>query len=378
MVERTYKGTDTFSVLLQNWKLLSGSCLLVALVAGVVNFLFLPRWFESTAVVMPPREESGFSSLGMMLSRIPDLPGGIGRIASGMAGFSQSQYDFVVILNSRTVTDSLIEKFDLERVYKSDYRFEAREELKSHTEIDFPPEGHVIITVEAKEDSVLARDMTYEYFVQLNNILLDRTVFSTSNKRRFLEARLAETEEKLAVLEDSLKSFQEQKKVAVPAEQPSGIIELITLPVKGSLEILAMLQAERESRSIQLRVKQSLYRARHPDITILKKEIAELGRTIQRIESEIPGIALDFARLYRGVRIQEELFLLLSAQLEEARINEADDTPSAVLLDEPVIAEYKSRPKRLLNILITTAAAFILLSVFVVLGQRRRTDTMNI
>ena len=50
---------------------------------------------------------------------------------------------------------------------------------------------------------------------------------------------------------------------------------------------------------------------------------------------------------------------------------------AAILLDEPVVPEYKSRPKRLLNILITTAAAFILFSVFLVLNQRRRTYSMN-
>lgn len=378
MAERTYKPTDVFSILLRRWKLLSTACFLVALVAGIVNFFFLPRWFESTTVIMPPQEKSGFGGLGMLLSRIPDLPGGISRIASGMAGFSQSQYDFVVILSSRTVADSLIEKFDLEKVYETEYRFKAREGLQSHTKIDFPPEGQVIVTVEAKEDSVLARDLAYEYFVQLNNILYSNVVFSASNKRKFLEERLAETKQKLVVLEDSLQSFQEEKRVATTAEQPSGIIELITLPVKGSLEMLVMLQAERESRSIELRVKQSLYRSQHPDITLLKKQITELDRTIRRIESEIPGIALDFARLYRAVRIQEELFLLLSAQLEETRINEADDTPSAVLLDEPVIPEYKSRPKRLLNILITTTAAFILCSVFVVLGERRRSYSTTI
>ena|GEM_PF-2650001 len=378
MAERTYQPTDVFSILLRRWKLVSTACLLVALVAGIMNFFFLPRWFEATTVIMPPQEKSEFGGLGMLLSRIPELPGGIGRIASGMAGFSQSQYDFVVILSSRTVADSLIEKFDLEKVYKTKYRFEARKELESHTKIDFPPEGQVIVTVEAKEDSVLARELAYEYFVQLNNILYNTAVFSASNKRKFLEDRLAETKGKLVVLEDSLRKYQEEKKVAATGEQPSGMIELITMPVKGELEILSRLQAEREIRAIELRVKRSLYRSQHPDINLLQKEIAELDRTIRRFESQIPAIALDFSRLYRAVKMQEELFLLLSAQLEETRINEADDTPSAILLDEPVIPEYKSRPKRLLNILITTAAAFILCSVFVVLGERRRSSQRNI
>ncbi len=82
----------------------------------------------------------------MLLSSIPDLPGGISRIASGMAGFSQSQYDFVVILSSRTVADSLIEKFDLEKVYETEYRFKAREEL------NFPPFSRLILIEMSSED----------------------------------------------------------------------------------------------------------------------------------------------------------------------------------------------------------------------------------
>ena len=370
MAESGFQAISTISIILRRWRLLAVVCLVTGLAAAVVNFVFLPRWFRSTTVLMPPQDRSSFSGLGMLLSNIPNLPGSISRIASGMTGFNQSQYLFVVVLNSQTVADSLIEKFDLRRVYDKKYHFETVKELRAHTSIDFPPEGQVVITVEAKEDSVLACDLAREYVIQLNNILADRGIHSASNKAAFLEARLAETRKNLVVLEDSLRRFQENNRVVTSGEQPEGLLELITLPIKSSLEMLALIQADRESKSIELRVKQGLYRKEHPDINLLKKEISELDRTITRIERAMPGVALDFSRIYRSLKLQEELFLLLSAQYEETRINEADDTPSAIVLDEARLPEYKYRPRRLLNIGITVGAALILAMIFVVLGER--------
>ncbi|OGG02017.1 MAG: hypothetical protein A3F83_16710 [Candidatus Glassbacteria bacterium RIFCSPLOWO2_12_FULL_58_11] len=370
MAESGFQAIDSLSIILRRWRLLAAVCLVTGLAAAVVNFVFLPRWFKSTTVLLPPQDRSSFGGLGMLLSNIQNLPGSISRIATGMTGFSQSQYLFVVVLNSETVADSLIEKFDLQRVYKKKYHFETVKELRTHTSIDFPPEGQVVVSVEAKEDSVLAFNLTREYVIQLNNILADRGIHSASNKAAFLEARMDETRKNLVVLEDSLRHFQESNRVVTSGEQPEGLLELITMPIKSSLEMLALIQADRESKSIELRVKQGLYRREHPDITLLKKEISELDRTIMRIEKSMPGIALDFSRIYRSLKLQEELFLLLSAQYEETRINEADDTPSAIVLDEARIPEYKYRPRRLLNIGITVGAALILAMIFVVLGER--------
>jgi uncharacterized protein involved in exopolysaccharide biosynthesis len=92
----------------------------------------------------------------------------------------------------------------------------------------------------------------------------------------------------------------------------------------------------------------------------------------------MPQISLDFARLYRSLKVQEELLLLLSSQYEETRINEADDTPSAVLLDAPLVPEYKSRPRRLLNTAITLGAVFLLLCAIIILYERYREQDLTV
>ncbi|MBN2288601.1 MAG: hypothetical protein JXQ83_04660 [Candidatus Glassbacteria bacterium] len=376
-MEKTVDPVALFQVIKRGWRLIAVVCGATAAVAAVVSFLVLPKWYQARTVLMPPQEKSAFSGLGMLLSRVSDLPGGISRVASGMAAINPSQYLFVVILNSRTVADSLIDKYDLEKVYKTKYRFQARKELHNHTVIDFPPEGHVVVAVEAREDPELASSLANEYVAQLNNILMERGVFTATRKRKFLENRLEETHTALLDLEDSLLVFQEKYKIIQPEEQTRGMVELITGPIKSTIEMLGMLQAEREGKLIQLRTLESVYTSRHPSVALLKTEVEELDRTIAKIRggltaenalelndqiipvSEVPGIALAYTRLFRSVKIQEEMFMLLSAQYEEARINELDDTPGAIVLDPAVVPEYKYRPKRLLNVMISTGIALI-------------------
>ncbi|HUU26375.1 MAG TPA: GNVR domain-containing protein [archaeon] len=377
MAEKSFHLLDAVLLILRRWRLPATICAVTAVVASLVNFLVLPKWYEATTIIMPPQEKSAISGLGMLLSRMTDLPGGLSRIASGIAAINPSQFLFVVILNSRTVADSLIDKYNLEKVYKSKYRFEARKSLREHTTIDFPPEGHLVVSVEAKEDPELAKNMANEYVIQLNNVILDRGIYTASGSRKFLEEQLTQVKEHLRTLEDSLLGLQDRYKVIEPTSGGGlggRLAELSAIPVEGTLEILGMLQAERESKNVLLGIKESVYTSRHPEVYLLKKEIAELDRALGKIQKGLPEIAMDYMRLYRAIRLQEELFMLLHAQYEEARIKEMDNTPTAIVLDPAVTPEYKSRPKRLLNICLSLGAALVLSILYLVVRERLKEE----
>ena len=79
--------------------------------------------------------------------------------------------------------------------------------------------------------------------------------------------------------------------------------------------------------------------------------------------SALPGLTQELAVRIRNVAIQGKLFELLTEQYEQAKIQEAKDTPTISVLDYPRVPEYKIRPKRLKMIL---TAFFI--SLFVSLG----------
>ena len=55
----------------------------------------------------------------------------------------------------------------------------------------------------------------------------------------------------------------------------------------------------------------------------------------------VPELALQYARLFRQVKVQETLFTLLTSQYEQAKIAEARDTPTVQVLDSGVPADKR-------------------------------------
>jgi hypothetical protein len=82
---------------------------------------------------------------------------------------------------------------------------------------------------------------------------------------------------------------------------------------------------------------------------------------------QLPRLAVPYADLYRTVRVQEELFELLTQQDEMARIQEAKDVPAISVIDPPGVPEKKSSPHRLLLTLLLTFLSFACASTIILL-----------
>jgi capsule polysaccharide export protein KpsE/RkpR len=145
------------------------------------------------------------------------------------------------------------------------------------------------------------------------------------------------------------------------------------------VDAAARLQAELIVGQSELDSLQQIYgdgnvrvRAARARIGVLKSELAKMsgsaapeGSTQNNEASselypslrQLPRLAVPYADLYRRVRIQETVFELLSQQYEMSRIEEAKDTPVVAVIDQPLVAEKKSFPPRLLVILLLTMLA---------------------
>ena len=82
--------------------------------------------------------------------------------------------------------------------------------------------------------------------------------------------------------------------------------------------------------------------------------------------SDIPGLSLRFAELQAEVRLQENVYGLLTEMYEETRIKEQKDTPTIAVLETAYPPEIKYRPQRML-IVVTTFVASLLLAIFIAL-----------
>jgi uncharacterized protein involved in exopolysaccharide biosynthesis len=73
---------------------------------------------------------------------------------------------------------------------------------------------------------------------------------------------------------------------------------------------------------------------------------------------------VQWANLYRTVRIHETVFDLLSEEYETARIEEAKAIPTVGVIDFPGLPERKAGPHRTLIVLISTLFSLVVVAVF--------------
>ena len=78
----------------------------------------------------------------------------------------------------------------------------------------------------------------------------------------------------------------------------------------------------------------------------------------------MPQIDADLMRLSREVDIQNTLFIYLTQQYEDAKIQEARNTPTIQLLDPALPPIEKSSPKRMLMVIVMALITFICTSIY--------------
>ncbi|MFO0732685.1 MAG: GNVR domain-containing protein [Nitrospiraceae bacterium] len=198
---------------------------------------------------------------------------------------------------------------------------------------------------------------------------LNRTVnvAQAGQNRVFIERRLAETQETMGKAEEALRDFQTKNRtVAVEAQS------------KVMIEAAAMIQAQITAQEVQSQVMGTYLSSDNPDLARIHSNIEELKKQLALMESgkngkgmlpgqdrlhpamvSVPELALQYARLFRQVKVQETLFSLLTSQYEQAKIAEARDTPTVQVLDPGVPADKRSRPRVLLNTAVAGVLALV-------------------
>ena len=73
--------------------------------------------------------------------------------------------------------------------------------------------------------------------------------------------------------------------------------------------------------------------------------------------AKVPEVGLELVRLTRDVKVQETLVLLLTQQVEQAKIAESKDIPVVQSLDRAIPAERASRPRVGLNLIVATTVS---------------------
>jgi len=205
-----------------------GLLLRVAGIAFVVNFglvFLIPKQFESTARIMPP-ERSG-SEATMFAAMAGRALGGdtLGGLAASLLGARNSGALFIELLRSGTVTGHIIDRFQLVKVYRADYRVDAAKRLARRTAIVLDKKSGVITITVTDTDPVRARDMVQAYLDELN-VLVNRTSTSSAHQERmFIEHRLDAVKRDLERAQLAMSDFSSTHSTIDIREQTRATVE---------------------------------------------------------------------------------------------------------------------------------------------------------
>lgn len=338
---------DILTALARQKKILFTVPLITGILAIAAAFLIKPT-FSSTAVILPPQQQS--SGVAAMLGQL----GGLAGAAGGIAGLKNPNDLYVAMLQSRTIADKLISHFELKTRFEVGTLDEARKKLDKIVTVVSDKAGTISVLVE-DEDPKFAAELANAFVSELSNLTKGLAITDAAQRRLFFEKQLIAVKDDLANAEIALRKTQES----------TGMLQLDG-QVQGIIRNVAQLEGTIAAKEVQLNAMRSFATNNNPDLLRLQGEIQGYQAQLEKLKTgklskdgdlmvptgKIPEVGIEYIRSLRNVKYQETIFELLSKQYELAKIDEAKESSNIQILDNAVQAEKKSKPKKLIIILI--------------------------
>lgn len=314
---------------------------------GLLTALLLPPQFTAVTQIMPPQQAK--PAVSAALGQLGDLAGLMGR-----DNMQNSSALFVSLLQSSTVADRLIARFDLMQVYGTRLNSRSRSALASHSEISASKQGIISIRVSDRA-AARAAALANAYVEELFHLNQSLAIGEAAQRRRFFETQLSEVRTRLNAAEDGLKDTQ----------KVTGIIQL-DAQGKVYTAAAARLRAMLASAEAEQSLMQNAATRNYSEYQKLQRVIAALAARLHRLEQdrastgsqltagEMADTSLEYVRKFREVKYQEAIFEALAKQLEAARIDEARSASLIQVIDRADTPDHKSSPNRLLIVLTGT------------------------
>ncbi len=293
---------------------------------------------------------------------------------------SNNTLDLITILRSRKMADTVIKSLKIERNSEL-----VDEKVKTYGQVIenfqkkvkiFPPTGKdSTIKVKARfKDKNLALKICNKYFYELKSFL-DKNDFNTATRnRKFIKNQLDKTVVELKISEVELLDFKKNNKtVSLPdevSEYIKYISDLESQELKSKLELkdlseriksanekVSDFNTEWQNFIREMEINQSAIKSRESILKSAKEKYYS-------ILNSLPNKALYLARLEREVKIKNTMYLMLTQQLEIAKLEEAKEIEPFKILDGGFINENPVFPRKIIMTVVGFLISFILSIMF--------------
>ena len=233
--------------------------------------LLIPSRYQSVARLMPPDNQSG-SGLAMAAAALSGGAAGLGGMASELLGLRSTSDLLVGVLNSRTVEDKLIQKFDLRKVYGARRMEDARKNLAARTDISVDRKSQIITITSCNrcKSPQRAAAMAQAYVEELNRTVAEVSTSSARRERIFLEGRLQAVNQDLEAAEKEFSQFA-SKNTAIDIKEQG----------KAMVDAAATLQGQLHCRAIRTRRAQAALRGQQRPCALRASTSCRAGKSTQ-------------------------------------------------------------------------------------------------
>ena len=323
-----------------------------------------PNWYSSTINLIPPK--SSGSAFEGMLGNLSSTLRNIGLTKIGPK--TDGSYSMSILLDNRTVKDSIIRKYQIRKLYdmqkakEDEVRLAFQENLNVTTELD----GNYTVTIldtDPNRAAAMATD-----FVEIANGLA-REVFQAESKlnRSYLDSRIQSTDSVLSATSRILEIFSKKYQVFMPETQAKSISQAL-IDIKSDII----------KQEINLQLLTNRYGPADPMTSMQKQVLDQMKEKLSDAETK-PGfggnfavndaaeVGIQFMRLYTEFETFTKVKAFLLPMLEEQRINENRETRSFIVLDKASVPDKKFKPKRSLYLLGAFFGSMVLSIVIVLL-----------
>jgi len=354
---------DVLIVLSRRRKFVVGFTLGAALLA-VIFVLVVPSTYTATTTVMPPSQNSSMSSA--LLGQLGGSSA-LASVAGAGLGIKNPSDMYVSLFLSRTIEDSMVQRFGLKDRYKKKKESDARTAFEKHTTVALGTKDGLIRITATDRDPKEAADIANAYVDEFRKLSATLAISEASRRRIFFEQQLLEAKENLTTAEETLKH----------TEQSTGVLQ-IDSQARSLIESAANLRAQVVAKEVQLQGMRSYATEDNPDVvtaeqqlTALKAQLAKLAGTDEGSGSDfvvpkgkVPEAGMEYLRRIRDVKYYETISELIAKQFEIAKLDEARQGSIIQVVDVAVTPDKRSFPKRTVTVLVATLLGFVVACVW--------------
>lgn len=330
----------------EHWKLIFFGALAIGLLALGITFIIKPTYTARTVFLPPQQQQSGAAAALASL-------GGLASLAGGVAGLRTPADQYAALMQSVTITDRLIDSFQLVQVYKVEFKTDARLKLEQATRIAVGKKDGLIAVEVDDKDPQRSADLANRYVEELRRMVSTLAVTEAQQRRAFFDAELKKARDRLTEAQTVL--------------QASGFnAGSLRAEPKAAAEGYARLKAEVTAAEVRLQTLRSTLSDTTPEVQRQAAALSALRGQLNKLEVSTDSAAgSDYLGKYREFKYQETLFELFARQYELARLDESREGPLLQVVDPAALPEVKSKPRRGRTAVVITVVAGVLLMVLV-------------